>query len=121
MTVEFADFKLDEFGDLAVENNDFVIITGADAVRQRLQIALRHVSGEWFQDRDAGTDYHGVIFGKSRDLARRAEFRRRILQIPEIREIVTLELQLDPVTRALSGEIEVILSSGESLGIEVPA
>lgn len=115
---EFADFKLDEFGDLAVENNDFVLVTGSDAVRQRMQIALRHVNGECFLDRDAGTQYYEKILGKSSDLARRAEFRRRLLQIPEIREITLLDLQVDPLTRALSGEIAVIQTSGETLEVE---
>jgi hypothetical protein len=94
-----------------------VLVYDAEYRAQRLRIALHHGMGEWFRDESAGTDYYGSILGKSTDLTRRAEYRRRILQVPGIAEVTRIELALDGSTRKLSGEIECVQADGTLLEI----
>jgi hypothetical protein len=108
------------------EGNDVVFSGGraetvhdAEARAQRIGIALRHIRGEWFLDANAGTDYFGRILGKSTDLSRRAEIRRRILEIPGVREIRAITLHVDPRTRALSGDVEVLDQTGVQLDVPI--
>jgi hypothetical protein len=114
-----ADIALDvHASDIALSSARFSLVYDADYRAQRLQIALRHVMGEFFRDQSAGTDYLGAILGKSTDLSRRAEYRRRVLQVPGIAEVTRIELTLDASTRKLSGEIECVQSDGEPLEVQ---
>lgn len=115
-----ADLALDDDGDLALSNGDLGIVYDSDAERQKIQITLRHVMGEWFRDQAAGTDWLGSILGKVSPLTQRAEFRRRILSVPGIREIAGMDLTVDGKTRNLSGTIEVIRDDGTELEVRFP-
>jgi hypothetical protein len=105
--------------DLVFQNGDFVIVRGPAARKQRIDIALRHIQGEWYYDANAGTDYFGKILGKSRDLTRRAELRRRILGVPGVVSVQSMQLQLDPKTRRMSGTIEALDITGVPLDVDV--
>lgn len=116
-----SDFRIDPAADndITVAGGRFEIVTGPEARAQRISIALKHFRGEWFLDANAGTDYFGRILGKSTDLSRRAELRRRILEIPGVHEIRSMNLSIDPRTRALSGSIEVLDETGVTLDVPV--
>ena len=96
------DLRIDETGDIVLTGGKLVLVRGAEGRAQRIAIALRHVRGEWFLDRNAGT---GPLRSHPRQverLSRRAEVRRRVLGVPGVREIQRIELRVDPRTRALS-------------------
>lgn len=116
-----SDFRIDPTAknDLVFTGGRLEIVTGPAARAQRIGIALRHVRGEWFLDENAGTDYFGRILGKSNDLSRRAEIRRRILEIPGVREIQAMSLRLDPRTRRLSGQVDVLDGSGVTISVPI--
>jgi hypothetical protein len=105
--------------DLVFVDGDFVIVRAAEARRQRIQIAMLHIQGEWFLDENAGTDYFGKVLGKSRDLTRRAEIRRRILSVPGVVEVTSMQLKLDPRTRALSGTVQAMDITGAPIDVVV--
>jgi hypothetical protein len=105
--------------DLVITDGKLQLVTGAEARAQRIGIALRHFKGEWFLDVNAGTDHWGRILGKSSDLSRRAEIRRRVLSVPGVREITSLDLQVDPRTRALSGTVQALDITGAALEVPV--
>lgn len=108
--------------DLQIDTNDsndivFVagrlqLVTGPPATAQRIGIALRHFQGEWFLDQNAGTDHFGKILGKSSELTRRAELRRRLLSVPGVAEIQAIALRVEPSTRALMGTVQVLDVTG---------
>jgi hypothetical protein len=115
-----SDFRLDPLThDLAFTAGALTVLRGAEARAQRIDIALRHVRGEWFLDQNAGTDWFGKVLGKSRDLSRRAEIRRRVLGVPGVREIQRIELRVDPKTRALGGFVEALDMTGAVLEVPV--
>jgi hypothetical protein len=115
-----SDFLLDpETHDLVFTAGKLTVVRGPQGRAQRIRIALRHVRGEWFLDQNAGTDHFGKILGKSTDLSRRAEVRRRVLSVPGVREIESIELQVDPKTRALSGIVRALDVTGASLEVPV--
>lgn len=93
--------------DIVFRAGKLSLVRASEARAQRVHIALMHFRGEWFLDQNAGTDYLGKILGKGLDLVRRAEFRRRLLDIPGIAAIESMTLSLDPATRRLYGLIEV--------------
>jgi hypothetical protein len=111
-----ADFALDENGDLKIEGADVPIVYDDEAQGQKIRIALKHVQGEWFRDQNAGTDWLGSILGKVSALTQRAEFRRRILGVPGIREVAGMSLTVDS-TRHLTGSIEVLRDDGLPLEV----
>ena len=95
------------------------LLAASEARAQRIAIALKHMRGEWFLDANAGTDWFGQVLGKATDLARRAELRRRILGVPGVRDIRSMALEVDPKTRRMSGTIEALDVTGETLVIPV--
>lgn len=115
-----SDFKLDaETHDLVFTSGRLTIIRGPEARAQRLKIAFKHIQGEWFLDQNAGTDHFGKILGKSSDLSRRAEIRRRALGVPGVQEVQSIELRLDPRTRRLSGSVQALDITGVPLTVAV--
>lgn len=57
-------FKLDSTGDLAIENDNLVMVDGAEEIRQLLIARLQTFYGEWFLDTSVGIPYFEVIFQK---------------------------------------------------------
>jgi hypothetical protein len=105
--------------DLVFSNGALTVIRDVEARRQRADIALRHFYGEWFLDRNQGTDFFGKILGKSSDLSRRAEIRRRLLDIPGIVEVQSMTLTVDPRTRALGGLVQVLDVTGQVVDLDL--
>lgn len=111
--------------DIALSSTHDIVLTGAtlslvydsDYRAQRLKIALKHRMGEWFRDETQGTDYDNAIWGKTTELTRRAELRRRCLQIPGISEITSIRTELDRVRRHWSAEIELLQDDGTALEV----
>lgn len=62
-----AGFKLDNSGDIGVDNNGNMLLlnTYQELVQQRLQIKLRTFKGEWFLDTFFGIPYRDTGDGKS--------------------------------------------------------
>lgn len=99
-----ADLKLDATtGDLAIENNDLVIIDGVDAMGQHVKIRLRLFRGEWFLDVRVGIPYYEKILVKNPDLvAVRAIFREAILETQGIVDLLDFALTVDSATRTMN-------------------
>jgi hypothetical protein len=112
-----SDFLLDEQRDLVFTDGKLTVLRGPDARAQRIGVALRHVQDEWFLDRAAGTDFFGKVLGKSSELSRRAEIRRRVLSVPGVVEVTSIELRVDPKTRALGGTVQALDVTGVPLAV----
>jgi len=103
------DLKLDTAtGDLAIENNDLVLLSDpAAAIQQHWQIRLRTFKGEWFLDQRIGIPYYQAVLRKNpnQNLIT-AIFRAATVQTPGIRTVDSFSLSLEPITRTLTIDVE---------------
>lgn len=107
------DFALDDSGDLAIVNNDLVMIDGAERVRQQLQIKLRLWAGEWFMDTEFGTPYLSDILGKQLSLGGAvAALKKSILEVDGVQTITRFEYNFNRASRSLSVDFEVTTPYG---------
>jgi hypothetical protein len=56
------DLKLDDAGNVVIENSDLAFVTEDDEVAQSIRIRLRTWLGEWFLDKDYGVNWLGRVF-----------------------------------------------------------
>ena len=107
-----SDIALTQDGDLRLDTGRLSLVYDETYVAQSLEIRLKHFQGEWFRDQSAGTDWYGQILGNATDLSRRAELRRRILGSPRVVGLTRLQLEHEPVRRAMTIEFEAQLDTG---------
>lgn len=88
-------FKLAADNDIAIEGNDFVLITDDEYLSQKIQAVLQTYYGEWWLDVEIGIPYFTDIFVKSPNLAViRNIFTKAILGVQGVLSIVTLDLEV---------------------------
>jgi hypothetical protein len=104
--------------DLRIVGGRLTLSTGAQAVRDRLFVALSTARGEWFLNVREGLPYGDILGGKLQLAEVSALVRRRILEDPEVSRIVSVEVTAD-AARRVSVQCEVLTSAGESAYIEV--
>lgn len=97
------DLKLDGNGDLAIENNDLVLLSGLEAIAQGCLIRLKFFKGEWFLDTRLGTPWFQSILGeKPRTNVVSQIIRKVILGTPGILTITNFNPDFDSATRTFS-------------------
>jgi hypothetical protein len=104
-----SDFALNGDGDLEVTRGRLRVVTGTEALAQRLRVRLKLFRGDWFLNVLEGVPYHDFVLRKRTSPAvRREVFRRAIATMRGVRQIVSLEVELDRVARKLrvSGEVK---------------
>jgi hypothetical protein len=112
------DFALDDDHDLAVENNNLVIIEGADEVGQRLKTNLKLFQGEWFLNQTIGVPYFQEIFRKGISPDRIAAFfKREILITPGVIQLLEYDQQIDAATRLLTISFKAQVSNGSIIQV----
>lgn len=98
-----ANFKLNSSHDLAIENNNLVIVDGVEAIAQDCETRLNHFLGEWFLDRRLGIPYYEKILGQKPRLGVvKSILRKAILSTPGLISIANFILDYDGITRNLS-------------------
>lgn len=103
-----SDFALTAGGDLEITRGRLRVVTGTEALAQRLRVRLRLFRGDWFLDQLAGVPYHDYVLRKRTSPGvRREVFRRAIATTRGVREIVSLDVRLDQRTRMLTVTCEV--------------
>lgn len=110
-----SDLALDTDGDLLVAL-DASLLSGAEEVRQALQLNLAAIRGEWFADLDYGTAWFQEILGArySEAHARRV-FSTAILGTTGVTAVSELTLVFDYTTRNLEASFTVSTVYGEPL------
>lgn len=107
------DFKLDANNDLVIENNNLVLIDGADFVGQMLKERLQTFLGEWFLDTDLGIPYFQNILTKGVNLNTiKNVFKNEILSTPGVIELEDFNLDFTDSTRQLSLDFSVRTENG---------
>jgi hypothetical protein len=115
------DFALDETTHdrrLVVRDGylDFALITGREAIRQRIKVTLRWFQGEFFADASFGTPWFQQIIGREKSLDHRiaaAVLTRRVREIPGVVDVKTVHLEFDRTTRALTLYLAVTTIEGD--------
>lgn len=103
-----SDWALNSDGDLEVILGRARIVTGTEAIAQRLSIRLKLFRGDWFLNVLEGVPYHDFVLRKRTTAAvRREVFRRAIATMRGVKQLVSLDVQLDGPARRLivTGEV----------------
>lgn len=110
-----ADFKLDTNGDLAIENNSFVLLEGLEAIAQDLRIRLKFFLGEWFLDTRQGMPYFEKIFTddpKPNLSVVKSIFRKALLLTPGVLNVTDLVINFDGQIRKATLSFKAVTSEG---------
>jgi len=90
-------------GDLAIENDDLVLVDGVDAVAQHVTTSLKTFQGEWFLDTRVGVPYFDRVLGQKPRLAELEQlYREAIIKVPGMLSIEDMNIDFDGTTRLLS-------------------
>lgn len=104
-----SDFALGIDGDLEVTLGRLRVCTGTEALAQRLRIRLKLFRGDWFLNVLEGVPYHDYVLRKRTSPAvRREVFRRAIVTMRGVKQLVSLEVSLDRRARTLTVTGEVL-------------
>lgn len=77
------DLALDSKGDLLIENNDLVLVTGDEEIRQRVECNLGTNKGEWFNDWEQGIRFSNLLGKNVTDEDVRGEVINGLRQVDE--------------------------------------
>lgn len=104
----------DTSGDLAVVNNQWVLIPGGgNQVLQAVRSRLRAIRGEWFLDPTVGPDYFGIIWVKGMpETIRSAELKRQIMTVPGVLDLQAFSAVLDTATRLYTVSFSALSTDG---------
>lgn len=95
-------FKVDASGELAIENNSFVMIEGPEEIEQLSEQRLNTFLGEWFLDKSIGIPYFQKILKKNPNPSDiEAIFIDKITKTTGIKELNSLSILMDPSTREM--------------------
>lgn len=103
-TPQTVDIALDAAtGDLAFENRDLALVSGAELVKQRLSVILQLFKGEWFLDAEAGIPWFQEILEKGVDEAVvDAILRKAITDTTDVNRLLSYESEIDAATRTIT-------------------
>lgn len=89
--------------DVAIENGDFVLVDGLEALKQKVAISLKMFKGEWFLDQRQGMPWLQEILGRkfSNYSSIAGLLRNAILKIDGVDSVEINGITYDGVTRAL--------------------
>lgn len=113
------DFKIDpDSGDMVLQEDGFFsTVEDNERVAQACKIRLRTQAGEWILDTSSGLDYLGEIFIKGPDFVLiRARVVEQLRQVPDVREVQSVELEPTASTRELAVNFVVRSSFGPAIG-----
>lgn len=105
------DFAMDENGDIAVVNGDFIFVEGVDATVQFVNQKLRLFQTEWFLDEIKGVPYFDEVFIKNPNaVVLDSIFKTQIMETPGVLELLEFSMDMESGTRKLtvSGRIRAL-------------
>ena len=106
------DLMINDCGDLAIDNGDAVLVSGADQVRQAWIIHMNTFLGEWFLDQSIGLPYFQEIFTKRISEERLKQiFTDETLSVPGVTKVTnvivgTIDLSNRSVDMQVYADIE---------------
>lgn len=112
------DIALTTDHDLQVSNFDLSLLTGVEAIRQRILIHLLTFKGEWFLDTDRGVPYYQTIFQKgiTKEVVD-SVIRQEITKVPGVKSISSFTSTHNNSTRAYTCTFVVISTMNETIEV----
>lgn len=107
MSIDLIDIKIENGKLVLDETGDFVLVRGAERIRQQIEFLLSLWAGEWFLDTNFGTPYRTDILiklgaqGATLD-AVVGVIRGKILEVPGVTGITEFTYAFDAPNRSLS-------------------
>lgn len=99
------DQKLDEYHDLSIENNDFVVVSGLEEQVQAVRIAFLTVQREYWLDWRVGVPWnHGMFQPWMTKKERELHLKRTALSVEGVTS-VELSYSMDNENRAVLSEL----------------
>ena len=100
--------------------NDLILIGNAERVAQQIKISLKTFLGEWFLDIGDGVPYFEEILVKNPNtMIIREIIRDRILTVPGVNTVITLDVEIDRSARMLQITHETQTTEGLVIETEV--
>lgn len=95
-------------GDIALKDNDILLIDNAERVAQQVLITLREWRGEWFLKTADGVPYLEYILVKNPNMAHVRQVLTEVIESVEgVKKCTELDLQFNRVLRTLSVSYEI--------------
>ena len=111
-------FKIDEHGDVVIENNEISLVYGDNLLQQKVWAVLRTNLREWFFDWEQGIDFNNLL-GKSTNAELvRYEVEKGLRQVDETFVITDFSYEVDRVARKATVTFKARNESGEEVGGE---
>lgn len=114
-------FKLDQYGDVVIKDNQIELVEGLDLVVQTLKQVLGTNLGEWFGDEDEGIDFYAILtknpnYDLVHDTIETA--------VQKVADSLEIELETDNFTYDVNGRnltiaFTLTMNGAESTSIEV--
>jgi len=115
-----ADIGIDASGNIRISNGKIVIVTGRDAIKQRVRLALLELLGEWWLDTTEGTDYLGQILTRPfRASAADREVRRIVMGVKGVQSITAITCTENTVTQKVTIKVKFRDIYGDQTDAEV--
>lgn len=104
---------LDDSGDLNMTGGRLGLVTGSLELAQRLSSKLKTFQGEWFLDSRVGIPYFSRILVKRPDISvLNSIFSAELRRDPGVKNVKSLNFQIDSVTRKLVVSFSVESTDG---------
>jgi hypothetical protein len=99
--------------DLVIENDRFVMIQGAECLKQRLELSLRCDIRSWFLNRSLGIDWFAIHDEKYiSDRMVKGEIERELINDPEVISVKYINVDFDREARTLNAKFSVLSHYG---------
>jgi hypothetical protein len=100
--------------DISIENNDLVLIQGAEETSQNLSVNLRTFLGEWFLNTSIGVPWFQEILIKGNSTQQiESIILNQILSTNGVRNVSEFSIELDNSTRELTVNATVQSEDGD--------
>jgi len=112
------DIALDDSGDLIISDGQIPLLgTTQEFVKQRIQISLNTITGEWFRDINFGFPRE-LLFTVGSEGRVDSAIREIIIDTPGIVEILEFSSTVNKQTRVYTANFTALTDSGEIISLE---
>jgi hypothetical protein len=117
-----SDLKLDPVThDLDLSTGDLQIVTGLDAIVQRLRIRYQFFLGEWFLDERQGIPFYQKILIKNPNFADVNSILREVATTtPGVAEVNRVDFDFDSATREFTVDLWARSDDDEPIEVKLP-
>ncbi|MGE7880158.1 hypothetical protein [Peribacillus muralis] len=111
-------FKLDDNGDLVLENGSFVMIEGDEELAQQARISIKTEKGEWFLDSEEGMVREPLFSKFFNDAEAKDSILESVMGTSEPLNFESIIFNRDTRSRKLTVDIIMRKENGETLALE---